>query len=30
LCDGCFTSDSDSFLFGARTAYRDVFIGTLS
>ncbi|XP_039817392.1 single-strand DNA endonuclease 1-like isoform X2 [Panicum virgatum] len=27
LCDGCFTSDSDSFLFGARTIYRDVFIG---
>ncbi|CAO2205416.1 unnamed protein product [Urochloa humidicola] len=27
LCDGCFTSDSDSFLFGARTVYRDVFIG---
>ncbi|PUZ49723.1 hypothetical protein GQ55_6G001800 [Panicum hallii var. hallii] len=26
LCDGCFTSDSDSFLFGARTVYRDVFI----
>jgi flap endonuclease GEN len=25
--DGCFTSDSDSFLFGARTVYRDVFIG---
>ncbi|KAL6856984.1 hypothetical protein ACP4OV_018366 [Aristida adscensionis] len=28
LCDGCFTSDSDAFLFGARTVYRDVFIGT--
>jgi flap endonuclease GEN len=27
LCDGCFTSDSDAFLFGARTVYRDVFIG---
>lgn len=27
LCDGCFTSDSDSFLFGAKTVYRDVFIG---
>lgn len=25
--DGCFTSDSDAFLFGARTVYRDVFIG---
>uniref|UniRef100_A0A453E980 XPG-I domain-containing protein n=2 Tax=Aegilops tauschii subsp. strangulata TaxID=200361 RepID=A0A453E980_AEGTS len=24
---GCFTSDSDAFLFGARTVYRDVFIG---
>lgn len=27
LCEGCFTSDSDAFLFGARTVYRDVFIG---
>ncbi|KAG9142433.1 hypothetical protein Leryth_018212 [Lithospermum erythrorhizon] len=24
LCDGCFTSDSDAFLFGARTVYRDI------
>ncbi|XP_021842362.2 single-strand DNA endonuclease 1 isoform X1 [Spinacia oleracea] len=24
LCDGCFTSDSDVFLFGARTVYRDI------
>jgi len=27
VCEGCFTSDSDAFLFGARTVYRDVFIG---
>ncbi|KAM0855020.1 hypothetical protein ACQ4PT_050042 [Festuca glaucescens] len=26
VCEGCFTSDSDAFLFGARTVYRDVFI----
>lgn len=24
LCDACFTSDSDAFLFGARTVYRDI------
>ncbi|XP_051138157.1 single-strand DNA endonuclease 1 isoform X2 [Andrographis paniculata] len=24
LCDGCFTLDSDVFLFGARTVYRDI------
>ncbi|XP_021730106.1 flap endonuclease GEN-like 2 [Chenopodium quinoa] len=24
LCDGCFTSDSDVFLFGARTVYREI------
>ncbi|KAH7669465.1 XPG/Rad2 endonuclease protein [Dioscorea alata] len=27
LCDGCFSSDSDIFLFGARTVYRDVVLG---
>lgn len=27
LCDGCFTSDSDGFLFGARTVYRDICLG---
>ncbi|XP_020577147.1 flap endonuclease GEN-like 2 [Phalaenopsis equestris] len=27
LCDGCFTSDSDIFLFGARTVYREIFLG---
>ncbi|KAM0942088.1 putative spleen exonuclease [Dioscorea sansibarensis] len=27
LCDGCFSADSDIFLFGARTVYRDVFLG---
>uniref|UniRef100_A0A1D1ZCF1 Flap endonuclease GEN-like 2 n=1 Tax=Anthurium amnicola TaxID=1678845 RepID=A0A1D1ZCF1_9ARAE len=27
LCDGCFTADSDIFLFGARTVYRDIFLG---
>ncbi|KAG6475666.1 hypothetical protein ZIOFF_064895 [Zingiber officinale] len=27
LCDGCFSSDSDIFLFGARTVYRDIFLG---
>ncbi|XP_050222035.1 single-strand DNA endonuclease 1 [Mercurialis annua] len=27
LCDGCFTSDSDVFLFGARTVYRDICLG---
>ncbi|XP_044379524.1 single-strand DNA endonuclease 1 [Triticum aestivum] len=27
LCEGCFTSDSDAFLFGSRTVYREVFIG---
>ncbi|KAK6155728.1 hypothetical protein DH2020_009976 [Rehmannia glutinosa] len=27
LCDGCFTSDSDAFLFGARTVYRDICLG---
>ncbi|KAJ3689295.1 hypothetical protein LUZ61_018459 [Rhynchospora tenuis] len=26
LCDGCFTSDSDVFLFGARTVYRDIIL----
>ncbi|GMN44623.1 hypothetical protein TIFTF001_013821 [Ficus carica] len=26
-CDGCFTSDSDIFLFGARTVYRDLCLG---
>lgn len=25
--DGCFTSDSDIFLFGARTVYRDICLG---
>ena len=25
--DGCFTSDSDVFLFGARTVYRDICLG---
>ncbi|XP_065635186.1 single-strand DNA endonuclease 1 isoform X3 [Quercus suber] len=28
LCDGCFTSDSDVFLFGARTVYRDICLGS--
>ncbi|GMP24415.1 hypothetical protein CsSME_00001689 [Camellia sinensis var. sinensis] len=27
LGDGCFTSDSDIFLFGARTVYRDICLG---
>ncbi|XP_060203589.1 single-strand DNA endonuclease 1 [Lycium barbarum] len=27
FCDGCFTSDSDAFLFGARTVYRDICLG---
>ncbi|KAF4371763.1 hypothetical protein F8388_023076 [Cannabis sativa] len=27
LCDGCFTLDSDIFLFGARTVYRDICLG---
>ncbi|XP_006490374.1 single-strand DNA endonuclease 1 isoform X3 [Citrus sinensis] len=27
LCDGCFSSDSDIFLFGARTVYRDIWLG---
>ncbi|XP_050254913.1 single-strand DNA endonuclease 1-like [Quercus robur] len=27
LCDGCFTLDSDVFLFGARTVYRDICLG---
>ncbi|CAI8596410.1 unnamed protein product [Vicia faba] len=27
LCDGCFSSDSDIFLFGARTVYREIFLG---
>ncbi|TMX00270.1 hypothetical protein EJD97_001102 [Solanum chilense] len=27
FCDGCFTSDSDAFLFGARTVYRDMCLG---
>lgn len=27
LCDACFTSDSDVFLFGARTVYRDICLG---
>ncbi|KAL0400772.1 UNVERIFIED_CONTAM: Flap endonuclease GEN-like 2 [Sesamum latifolium] len=27
LCDGVFTSDSDAFLFGARTVYRDICLG---
>lgn len=26
-CDGCFTADSDAFLFGARTVYRDICLG---
>lgn len=25
--DGCFTSDSDIFLFGARTVYREIILG---
>ncbi|XVF12479.1 hypothetical protein REPUB_Repub08aG0122000 [Reevesia pubescens] len=27
LCDGCFSFDSDIFLFGARTVYRDICLG---
>ncbi|KAF7813275.1 flap endonuclease GEN-like 2 isoform X1 [Senna tora] len=27
LCDGCFSADSDIFLFGARTVYRDICLG---
>ncbi|XP_014515532.1 flap endonuclease GEN-like 2 [Vigna radiata var. radiata] len=27
LCDGCFSLDSDIFLFGARTVYRDICLG---
>ncbi|XP_059667066.1 single-strand DNA endonuclease 1 [Cornus florida] len=27
LCDGCFSLDSDVFLFGARTVYRDICLG---
>ncbi|XP_010273127.1 PREDICTED: flap endonuclease GEN-like 2 [Nelumbo nucifera] len=27
LCDGCFSTDSDIFLFGARTVYRDICLG---
>ncbi|PSS33088.1 Flap endonuclease GEN-like [Actinidia chinensis var. chinensis] len=27
LCDGCFSSDSDIFLFGARTVFRDICLG---
>ncbi|XAR66208.1 Spleen exonuclease [Bertholletia excelsa] len=27
ICDGCFTSDSDVFLFGAKTVYRDICLG---
>ncbi|PKI52046.1 flap endonuclease GEN-like 2 [Punica granatum] len=27
LCDGCFTLDSDIFLFGAKTVYRDICLG---
>ncbi|KAL8141517.1 hypothetical protein V2J09_014549 [Rumex salicifolius] len=27
LCDGCFSSDSDIFLFGAKTVYREICIG---
>ncbi|PIA49513.1 hypothetical protein AQUCO_01300362v1 [Aquilegia coerulea] len=27
LCDGCFTTDSDVFLFGAKTVYRDIDLG---
>ncbi|KAI4320022.1 hypothetical protein MLD38_033549 [Melastoma candidum] len=27
LCDGCFSSDSDIFLFGAETVYRDICLG---
>ncbi|XP_061362013.1 single-strand DNA endonuclease 1-like [Gastrolobium bilobum] len=27
LCDGCFSQDSDIFLFGARTVYRDICLG---
>ncbi|KAL5994471.1 hypothetical protein ACLOJK_024523 [Asimina triloba] len=26
LCDGCFTADSDVFLFGAKTVYRDIYL----
>lgn len=29
LCDGCFSSDSDIFLFGAKTVYRDIILGDL-
>ncbi|KAF3796220.1 Flap endonuclease GEN-like 2 [Nymphaea thermarum] len=27
FADGCFTADSDVFLFGARTVYRDIYLG---
>ncbi|KAF6149006.1 hypothetical protein GIB67_009625 [Kingdonia uniflora] len=27
LCDGCFSLDSDIFLFGAKTVYRDIDLG---
>ncbi|KAJ8615324.1 hypothetical protein MRB53_034696 [Persea americana] len=27
LCDGCFSADSDVFLFGAKTVYRDICLG---
>ncbi|KAL5072984.1 hypothetical protein RYX36_011968, partial [Vicia faba] len=27
LCDGCFSSDSDIFFFGARTVYREICLG---
>lgn len=27
FCDGCFTLDSDAFLFGAKTVYRDIVLG---
>ncbi|KAL5554364.1 hypothetical protein UlMin_041765 [Ulmus minor] len=27
LCDGCFTADSDFFLFGGRMVYRDICLG---
>ncbi|CAI8600241.1 unnamed protein product [Vicia faba] len=27
LCDGCFSSDSDIFLFGARTVYMEICLG---
>ncbi|EPS68611.1 hypothetical protein M569_06158, partial [Genlisea aurea] len=27
FCDGCYSSDSDAFLFGARTVYREICLG---